>query len=66
MAYSILSQGGVTGGYLQSFCVDKREDIETLPVAPDCKSGSDCLVIEDSTVWMLNTEGTEWKELGAG
>lgn len=65
MAYVITKQSGVTNGYLQSFNADKRKDIETLPVPPDCKAGSDCLVIEDGSVWMLNSEGI-WKELGEG
>ena len=64
MAYIITKQSGVTNGYLQSFQVDTRSDVLSLPIAPDCKPGSDCIVIEDGSVWLLNSSGEEWKEFG--
>ena len=40
---------------------DKREDMENAPkyLGP----GSSCLVIEDSSVWMLGCEDHEWHEI---
>lgn len=65
MAYTVTKQSGVTNGYIASYQVDTREDIQSLPLAPEGKPGSDCIVIEDASVWLLNNAGTEWKELGA-
>ena len=62
MAYIITKQGP---GYLSSLQADTRTDVETLPIAPEVSLGSDCIVIEDSSVWLLNSEN-EWQELGAG
>ena len=66
MAYTITKQGGVTKGYVTSFQVDTRDDIASLPISPEAMPGSDCIVIEDATVWLLSTDGVEWKELGEG
>ena len=62
MAYVITNQ---KPGYLKSFQVDTRLDVMDLPVAPETALGSDCLVIEDSSIWLLNSENI-WKELGEG
>ena len=62
MAYVFVKQ---EKGYLTSLQADTRADIETLPIAPEVALGSDCLVIEDSSVWLLNSEN-KWKELGEG
>lgn len=62
MAYVFVKQDK---GYLSSLQADTRSDIETLPVAPEVGLGSDCIVIEDSSVWLLNSQN-EWKELGEG
>lgn len=66
MSYTITKQSGITNGYIASYQVDTRDDVNTLPLSPDAKPGSDCIVIEDSSIWLLNTDGTEWKELGGG
>lgn len=51
---------------LQEFVCDTRADIENLPTqftdVDKCPFGSTAFVIEDSTVWMLNSEG-RWIEI---
>lgn len=50
----------------QEFVCDYRNDVNNLPTQntekDKCPSGSTALVIEDSSVWILNSLG-EWKEL---
>lgn len=50
----------------QEFVCDVRADVENLPTQSTekdrCVTGSTALVIEDGSVWMLNSLG-EWKEL---
>lgn len=61
----------------RSYICDFRSDIEKLPrfgikgtdqegdsISPQpCSYGSDCLCLEDSSVWILGKETNEWKEL---
>lgn len=54
MAYSIIQQGDTVETYVISAIVDTKADIETLPT--EWKSGSSCLVLEDSSVWMLGND----------
>ena len=42
------------------YCCDTREDLAKLPTEDG--AGSTCIVIEDSSVHMLNSEG-QWKEI---
>ena len=42
------------------YCCDTREDLAKLPTGDG--AGSTCIVIEDSSVHMLNSEG-QWKEI---
>lgn len=58
--YNITRQGDTDQYNLMSYMCDNLADIETLPT--DCSAGSTCIVIEDSSVWMLGTDKT-WKEL---
>ena len=58
--YSITAQSGNVSSYVMEFQVDKLEDIATLPTT--WKTGSSCIVIEDSSVFMLNNN-KEWVEL---
>lgn len=57
---------GVYVDLIQEFICDTRADISNLPnqnTSPDrCVFGSTAFVIEDSSVWMLNSEG-DWKEI---
>ena len=64
MAFSITKTGDRITGYLTSFQVNTRDEISSLPTAPDCKPGSDCIVIEDASVWLLQQDGLTWGELG--
>lgn len=58
--YTIIQQGDTVESYVIECMCDTREDIKTLPTS--WKSGSSCIVIEDSSVWMLNNK-KEWAEL---
>ena len=42
------------------YCCDTREDLAKLPTGDG--AGSTCIVIEDSSIHMLNSEG-QWKEI---
>ena len=41
---------------------DERSDIDNLPDTSEVSMGSNCLVIEDGSVWILNSED-EWVEI---
>ena len=60
MAYSITKQGDSVQNYVLELAADTRADIELLPT--DCQVGSTCIVIADSSVWMLGSDGN-WHEL---
>lgn len=61
----------------RSFGCDYRSDIEKLPrigiegekqegdsvCSLPCSCGSDCLCLEDSSVWVLGKDTNKWKEL---
>ena len=49
---NMIKQGGDETAYVKDFVADTRVDINSLPTS--CAPGSSCLVIEDSSVWMLN------------
>lgn len=57
---AITRQGDTDEYGVISFVADFIDDIETLPI--DVRPGSSCLVIEDSSVYMLNTQ-KEWCKL---
>ena len=61
MAISITKQSDKTYAYVTEFVADTVADVASLPTnkAP----GSICIVIEDTSVYMLNNNG-EWKKLG--
>lgn len=60
MAYSSYQNSDNIVPYYVALVADYLSDVETLPteVAP----GSTCLVIEDSSIWMLGVDG-KWHEL---
>lgn len=58
--YTIVQQGDTVESYIIECVCDTRQDIDTLP--NNWKSGSSCIVIEDSSVWMLNNQKI-WTEL---
>ncbi|MBQ4523349.1 MAG: hypothetical protein IJA10_10430 [Lachnospiraceae bacterium] len=61
----------------RSYVCDYRTDIDKLPrfqiegekqdndsvVSQPCLWGSDCMVLEDSSVWILGKNTNEWKEI---
>ena len=50
-----ITQNGDTVYGIYEFAVDKRSDIKDIP--KQCAPGSSCIVIEDSSVWMLGSNG---------
>lgn len=60
MAFSSTKQGAIQAPYVVEYVADKESDIKNLPthVAP----GSTCIVVESSSVYMLNNN-KEWKVL---
>ena len=60
MAYSIVKQGDTIQNYVLEFSCDYVSDIENLPT--DCMPGSTCLVIENSSVYRLGSDGI-WHEI---
>lgn len=58
--YSYISQGEDIAYNLIQLCADTREDIDDLPT--NVAVGSTCIIIEDSSVWMLNNK-RKWEEL---
>ncbi len=61
MAISITKQQDKTYAYVTEYVADTVADVDTLPTT--AAPGSICIVIEDSSVYMLNTN-REWKKLG--
>lgn len=78
MAYWIQETSTIQNrsGY-KSFMCDYRTDINKLPrvgiegekqeddstASYPCSHGSDCLCLEDSSVWILGKDTNEWKEI---
>jgi len=60
MAFKITQQGDTVESYMIECICDKLSDLETLP--KDWPAGSSCLVIENSSVWMLGLDGL-WHEI---
>ena len=58
--YNIIRQGDTDQYDLMSYMCDNLADIDTLPT--DCGAGSTCIIIEDSSVWMLGTD-KEWHKI---
>ena len=58
--YNIIRQGDADQNNILQYCCDIREDSAKLPIKDD--AGSACIVIEDSSVHMLDSKG-QWKEI---
>ena len=58
--YSIIRQGDTDENGILQYCCDKVSDIENLPTIDN--QGSVCIVIENSSVHMLDSKG-QWKEI---
>ena len=64
-------------GNCRSYLCDYRSDIDKLPrigiegaeqegntvASQPCACGSDCMVLEDSSVWILGKETNTWMEI---
>ena len=59
MIYFIAQNGDISYG-IYELALDKREDIKNIPTT--CSPGSSCIVIEDSSIWLLGSDG--WHEIG--
>ena len=60
MAYKIIANGEDVQNSVVEIVVDYRAEIGTLPT--EYSAGSDAIVIEDSSVWMLGNDKT-WHEI---
>ena len=58
--YNIIRQGDTDQNNILQYYCDTREDLAKLPTGDG--AGSTCIVIEDSSVHMLDSEG-QWKEI---
>ena len=53
--YNIIRQGDTDQNNVLQYCCDTREDLAKLPTGDG--AGSTCIVIEDSSVHMLDSKG---------
>ena len=58
--YNIIRQGDADQNNILQYCCDTRENFAKFPIKDD--AGSACIVIEDSSVHMLDSKG-QWKEI---
>lgn len=54
MAYSVYRNSDHTAAYVNELIADTTADIENLPT--DYTPGSTCIVIEDSSIWILGND----------
>lgn len=55
-----ITQNGDTAYGIYELVLDKRTDMKDIPKV--CMPGSSCIVIEDSSIWMLGSDG--WHQIG--
>ena len=60
--YATTKTSGNTTVYVMEFVVDTLDDIASLPTHPMCAPGSSCLVLENSSVWILGINNV-WKQI---
>lgn len=58
--FKVYRNSDTTAAYVVEIAADERSDIESLPT--NYEVGSTCIVMEDSSVWMLGNDG-EWHEI---
>lgn len=58
--YKIISNGNFIQPDVVEIVADKLDDVENLP--KDVGIGSNCIVLEDSSVWMLGND-KEWHKV---
>lgn len=56
MAVIQTAESGRCSAYIKEFMFDKKQDLDDLPVAPECKTGSIALCIETSEVFALGSD----------
>ena len=61
MAYSVIQQGDTVQYNVYNVVCDTLQDKEELPT-DKWNSGSTCIVLEDSSVWMLGNDSV-WHEV---
>lgn len=54
MAYSSYQNSDNIVPYYMAFVADYLADVENLPI--DCAPGSQCIVVEDGSLWILNNQ----------
>ena len=59
--YAVLKQGDHTSAYVMELQCDTLADMASLPDS-QCAPGSTCIILENSSVYALGTDGT-WHEL---
>lgn len=71
MSYWVNKIGNNNNANHKEFYCDKRTDIKNLPTlnskgknGDSCSVGSECLCLEDSSVWILGKDNNQWIELG--
>ena len=64
MAYTINQQGNTVQYGIYEVVCDTLENLQELPSGEDCdwSPGSSCIVLENSSVWMLGNDLT-WHQL---
>ena len=56
MAVIQTAESGRRAAYIKEFMFDKKEDLDELPVTPECKAGSTALCIETSEIFVLGSD----------
>ena len=56
MAVIQTAESGRCAAYIKEFIFDKKEDLDDLPVIPECKAGSTALCIETSEIFVLGSD----------
>ena len=71
MSYICKKIGSSENSNFKEFICDARTDINLLPTTTKqgvygeyCYFGSECLCLEDSSVWILGKDNNQWIELG--
>lgn len=60
MAYKVIKNSDTTQPYVVEIVADTTADVANLPTTYGI--GSDCIVLENSSVWMLGNDQT-WHEI---
>jgi hypothetical protein len=50
----IREQSGKTATYVTDYIADTEEELEELPISPQCAKGSTCLCVENNSLYLLD------------